>query len=183
MEATMTSRWTAEEVGRLVGLGPSELVRGELRTVNPTKPRHGRIASRLNIRLGQFAEEHGLGETWIAEAGFRVEQEPDTIQAPDVAFVSTEHLPPDEALDDWFPTGPDMAVEVVAPTDVWIAVEEKVLEYLRAGSRLVWVVDPQTRTVHVYRPDGSAQILGCEETLTGEDVLPGFSVPVADLFA
>jgi len=183
MEATTATRWTAEEVGRLVGLGPSELVRGELLMLNPTKPRHGRIASRLNVRLGQFAEEHGLGETFIAEAGFRVEQEPDTIRAPDIAFVATEHLPPDEALDDWFPTGPDLAVEVVSPTDAWMDVEEKVQEYLRAGSRLVWVVDPQARTVHLYRPDRTVQILAEEDTLAGEDVLPGFRLPVADLFA
>jgi Uma2 family endonuclease len=160
-----------------------ELVRGELVCMAATGGRHGIIASRLDYRLRAFVEAHDLGEVCAAETGFRLAQNPDTVRAPDVSFIARERLPAAGAPEGYWPFAPDLAVEVVSPSDRSDDVLAKVQEYLRAGTRLVWVFHPRTRTVMVYRINGEVQLLRAQDELSGEDLLPGFHCQVDELFA
>lgn len=157
-----------------------ELVRGWLVEMTPVGPRHGQIASRIDTLLRQFAEAHELGETMV-ETGFCLECRPDTVRAPDVSFLSTERLP-SEDHEGFVPGVPDLAVEIISPSERDFDVQAKVMDYLTHGTRLVWVVRPDQRTVTVYRPDGTAQVLRETATLDGEDVVPGFAPSVSKLF-
>ena len=158
-----------------------ELVGGELRTLTPAGLEHGAIVMRLAGRVWQFVEANGLGVVYGAETGFRLASDPDTVRAPDLAFVSAERVA-EVTPKHGFGTGaPDLAAEVVSPGDSYSEVEEKVLDWLRAGTRLVWVIDPRTRTVAVHGASGNASIL--TDVLTGGDVIPDFECRVPDLFA
>lgn len=158
-----------------------ELVGGELRTMTPSGYQHGRITARLARLVDSHVTTHQLGDALGAETGFRLSSNPDTVRAPDVAFVSRERLP-DIAPPRGYGLGaPDLVAEVVSPGDTYGEVEEKVLDWLRAGTRLVWVVDPRTRTVAVHEASGKISI--ATEVLTGGDVLPGFECRVSELFA
>jgi Uma2 family endonuclease len=159
-----------------------ELVRGELVCVAATGGRHGIIASRLDQRLRNFVEAHGLGEVCAAETGFRLAQNPDTVRAPDVSFIARERLPGGEVPEGYWPFAPDLAVEVVSPSDRSDDMLTKVQEYLRAGARLVWVFHPRTKTVMVYRANGEVLLIQGQEELSGEEVLPGFHCRVHELF-
>ena len=116
-----------------------------------------------------------------AEAGFRIAHDPDTVRAPDVAFVRAERIPPG-GVKGFFQGPPDIAVEVVSPNDRASEVMAKAQDWLQAGCPLVWVVDPETRTISVYRSRSEISVLNETDTLTGGDVLPGFSVAVAEIF-
>ena len=177
---TMTKIWTVEEVERL----PDDdlryaLIEGMLYRMPPTKPRHGRVTSLANRHLGTFIEQHGLGALFD-QSGFILARDPDVLLGPDLAFVRKDRLPADE---DAYPfLAPDLVVEVVSPSQTGPSVEEKTEIYLGAGVRLVWALDPVRRTVRVRRPDGTDRLLGEHDALDGEDVLPGFQIPVARLF-
>lgn len=173
---------TADDLLLMGDIGPCELVKGELIYMSPTSGRHGGIASRIHRRIALFVEMHNLGETYIAETGFLVARAPDTVRAPDVSFVPKEKIPPEGEPDDYWEFAPELAVEVVSKNDRWSEVEEKVEEWLHAGTRLVWVVDPKTRTVHVYHATYEARILHEGDTLEGEDVLPEFMLPLVEIF-
>lgn len=175
---------TADELIRLpTGMGRRyELVRGELKTMTPAGSRHGRIAFRLGLKLGAHVLQNGLGEVFAAETGFLLRRDPDTVRAPDVAFVSAGRLPEGGLPRGFFPGAPDLAVEVVSPDDAADEVQQKVLDYLRAGARQVWVVYPDTRSVMVHAAGGEARTLGPEETLDGGEVAPGFAVRVGEFF-
>ncbi len=180
MEATKTLL-TAEDLLRLPRDGRRhELVKGELVEMTPVGPRHGLIALRLGRYLQEYAEANQLGGAMV-ETGFCLECRPDTVRAPDVSFVSADRL---TLLDreGFVPEAPDLAVEVVSPDETDHAVQDKVMDYLTHGTRLVWVVRPRQRTVTVYRPDGSARVLRETDTLDGEDVVPGFSLSLQTLF-
>ncbi|MGH2351789.1 MAG: Uma2 family endonuclease [Chloroflexota bacterium] len=179
--ATLT---TAEEFLRWPDDGRHryELVRGEVVVMAPPGFEHGGRALTLGFHLQAFVQEHGGGVV-VVEAGFLLARDPDVVRAPDVAFVSEARLPPPEQRAGFFPGAPDLAIEVVSPNDTATEVLEKVQEYLAAGSRLVWVADARTRRVSVYRADGTVQFLREEDTLSGEDVLPGFTLRVRDIFA
>jgi Uma2 family endonuclease len=166
---------TAEELMRHKLPGKrTELVRGAMRVREPAGFRHGEIAARLARLVGNHVDRHGLGSVLAAETGFTLARDPDTVRAPDVAFVSHSRLP------DITPTGfaefaPDLAVEVLSPGDRPGDVLGKVADWLDAGSALVWVVDLSSRRVRVYRKDGSESIVEETDSLSGEDVLPGFA--------
>ncbi len=154
-----------------------EYVKGELVPIPPTSMKHGEISSKLHIRLGLHVEENRLGELYIAETTFQLD---DRAVKPDIAFVSTGRLP--ENREQVSPIPPDLAVEVVSPSDKHYDVTEKALAYLRSGTRLVWVIEPVAKTVMVYRSETDFTVLNYEDTLTGEDVVEGFTCPVAQLF-
>lgn len=160
-----------------------ELVKGELRRMPPAGMQHGRIASRLDQRLAAYVETHNLGAVFTAEAGYRLAQSPDIVRAPDVSFITRERIPAEGVPSGYWPGAPDLAVEIVSPNDRFDDVIEKVAEYLASGARLVWVVHPRTQTVMIYRASGEGQLLRSHEELSGEGVIPGFSCPVASLFA
>jgi Uma2 family endonuclease len=160
-----------------------ELIRGVLTTMTPPGWQHGKLTSRIDRSLGTFVEQHGLGEVATGEPGFRLAENPDTVRAPDVAFIQRDRLPTAAAEPGFFRGAPDLAVEVISPSDLYTEVDEKVAEWLEHGTRLVLVVNPRRRTVAVHRPDRLVRILGTDDTLDGEEVVPGWTLPVRDLFA
>jgi Uma2 family endonuclease len=184
LTASTSHLLTAEEFSRLPGDGCHryELVKGKVVKEPPPGIEHGDLALRLGRFLQQYVDEHRLGLVTV-ESGFVLERGPDTVRGPDVAFVSTARLPPPQARRGYGAMAPDLVVEVVSPSDRASKVEAKAREYLAAGSRLVCVVGPPTRSVAVYRPDGSSRLLRESDPLDGEDVLPGFRRRVAHTFA
>ncbi|SRR6266550_1526997 len=158
-----------------------ELVKGVLVVREPAGMRHGRVAMEVAHRLVHHVEACGLGRVYAAETGFTLFRNPDTVRAPDVAFVRSERLLDPE------PTGfadlaPDLVVEVLSPDDRPGEVLAKVADWLSAGTRLVWVVDPERRLARVYRKDGTETLLAADEALDGEDVVPGFSCGLSAVF-
>lgn len=142
------------------------------------------IASECHRRLANHARDRGLG--WaVMEASYQCFPDaPDKVRRPDVSFVKRGRLPQERRPKGHCPIAPDLAVEVVSPHDLFSDVESKVEEYFAAGVSLVWIIDPPTRKVHVYRPNESAaQRLGENDELTGEEVLPEFRCRVSDIFA
>lgn len=162
--------------------GRAELVKGELIAMSPAGTQHGKIASRLGRYVGNFVEDNDLGEVYAAETGFTIEEEPDTVRAPDVAFVARSRIPPEGEPVGFWAIAPDLVAEVLSPFDVASKVQRKITEYLQAGVRLVWLVDPETQMVTVYKSLHDVHILLLEDVLTGEDVLPGFLLPLRKLF-
>lgn len=160
-----------------------ELIRGRIIVMPPAGAPHGDLAMNLGARMRVFAEDHELGKVFAAETGFVLEMNPDMVRAPDVAFVRTERLNVDGLPFGFFPGQPDIAVEIVSPNDRASEVQDKIQEWLSHGTLLVWVVEPKTKTLSIYRPDGSAQVLQSGDTLSGEDVMPGFEFQVERLFA
>jgi Uma2 family endonuclease len=159
-----------------------ELVRGELRELAPANEEHGYITMQIAVVVAQFVKQHQLGYTFAAETGFVLSEEPATVRAPDFAYVSRERAP--ERWSRYFARFvPDLVAEVVSPTDTYGEVAQKVQDWLDFGVRMVWVVDPATRTVAVHRGGGTFRIYGEEDTLTGEDVLPGFECKVSEIFS
>jgi Uma2 family endonuclease len=118
----------------------------------------------------------------LGECGYVLRRNPDTVRGPDASFVSSERLAAWEARGPFFEGAPDLAVEVLSPSNTRREIEEKVSEYLAAGGREVWVADPEARRITVHRPDEGPRDLGPDDTLDGGDLLPGFDVPVAELF-
>jgi Uma2 family endonuclease len=158
-----------------------ELIQGELRRMPPAGGPHGNAAMRVGRRLAEYVEVHNLGVVFAAETGFRLTSNPDTVRAPDAAFVSRERIERIGIPKGYWPGAPDLAVEVVSPGDTFTEVEEKVIDWLAAGTKTVVVLNPEKRTVSVYR-GATASLLTDKDTLNGEDVVPGWSVAVKDLF-
>lgn len=182
---TQTKRMTAEELAAWSGrAGRSELVKGEYIEMAPASGDRGIVAGRALIKIGVFVERHPhLGKVFAAETGFVLARNPDTVRGPDAAFLSfpRANLPGDKA--GFIEGPPDLAVEVVSPNDTEREVAAKVADYLAAGTPLVWVVRPKSRTVTVHRGDGAdALVLGEGDVLDGGEVLPGFTVEVGRLF-
>jgi len=150
--------------------------------MSPAGSEHGLIALRIGSALLDFVESHALGVVLGAETGFQIAQNPDTVRAPDVAFIRAERVG-GKLPRGFFPGAPDLAVEVLSPNDRASEVLAKVQEWLDAGCRAVWVVDPATRTVTIYRGRREALILTSTDTLGGGELLPGFSAAVARFFA
>ena len=144
----------------------------------------GAKSDKLSLRLGgwldQFVLLHGLGHVFGSSAGYRCF--PRKVRKPDASFVRAGRLPNEEVPDGDISLTPDLAVEVVSPNDLYEEVEEKLNDYRLAGVKLLWVVSPQSRTVLIRRLDGSANLLPETGELSGEDVVPGFTCKIADLF-
>lgn len=158
----------------------TELVRGRLVVREPAGYRHGVIAARIAHLLVDFVEARGLGQVVGAETGFTVGRDPDTVRAPDAAFIARERLPSPTPRG-FAELAPDLVVEVLSPDDRPGDVLGKVGEWLSAGSRLVWVVDAERGEARVYRADGTQAVVGPGEGLEGEDVLPGLAIPLSAL--
>ena len=154
-----------------------EYVKGELFPVPPTSIEHGDISMNLISLLNSYVRENQLGRVYMPDTGFRVGER---VLMPDIAFLSNEHIPDDRSKAS--PVPPDLAVEVVSPSDTLRRVEEKVFAYLEAQTQLVWVLSPTFKTVTVYRSETEITVLTRNDTLTGENVVEGFSCQVAELF-
>jgi Uma2 family endonuclease len=143
---------------------------------------HGRVAARVVQLLGVHVAQHGLGHVLACDAGFVLARDPDTVRGPDVAFVSKARAAAHADLLRAFEGAPDLAVEVLSPSNRADAIHGKVADYLEGGTRLVWLVDPACETVTAYRALLAPRILAGDEELDGDDVVPGFRTKVTALF-
>jgi Uma2 family endonuclease len=157
-----------------------ELDDGELIEMPPAGPEHGETENETAYVLTRYVKEHNLGRIWTGDVGFKLLE--DRVRAPDVAFVSRERLlrTPRPGTG-FYPGAPDLAVEIRSPEDETGELLLKVSRFISAGTRLVWVIDPQRETVTVYRANGDVLVLRGEDLVSGEDVLPGFSCRVSEL--
>ena len=188
--ATTQRLLTAEELDQLPRDGcRRRLIAGELIEMSPGNKRHGKYAMRVAGPLTGYIYAHGLGEVYAAETGFILATGPDTIQAPDFAFANRAGADAAEVAEGpYFPGPPDLAVEVVSPNDTYAEVEDTVATWLAYGTRVVVVVNPRRRRVGVHRPGpapglAEVQTLTEADTLTIPDLFPGWSLPVAAIFA
>ncbi len=180
VEHMSTRTMTSDELLRLnLAHKRTELVRGQLTVREPAGFRHGVVAGRLYAAIERHATDSRLGVVVAAETGFTLFRNPDTVRAPDVGYVSRGRVP-DPLPKGFAEMAPDLAVEVLSPDDRPGEVLEKVADWIKAGCRLVWVLDPERRLARVYRADGSEAQITPEESLEGDDVLPGFTQPLGE---
>jgi Uma2 family endonuclease len=157
-----------------------ELVRGHLVVREPPGTRHGWVAANLAYFISDFVRRHNLGAVFAQDTGFHIARDPDTVRAPDAAFVTRERLAAVGRRGYAF-VAPDLVAEVLSPDDRPGEVLAKVGDWLSAGVRLVWIIDPERAAACVYRADGSVALLEETGVLEGEDVVPGFRCPVRDV--
>ena len=160
----------------------SELVRGEVIEMAPASEEHGTYGMELSWRLAQFIRENKLGRSYMAETGFILERNPDLVRAPDFAFVAKERVGKGRRSGGFFEGAPDLAVEVASPSESSEDIQDKVIDYLTAGTRMVLYLHPRSRTITVYRSLDTIHVLTLKDTLDGEDVLPGFRVSLQEIF-
>ncbi|MBI4786214.1 MAG: Uma2 family endonuclease [Chloroflexi bacterium] len=174
---------TAEELERMPQHDEHvELVKGEIIRMTPAGHEHGEIALAIGSLVREFVRKHRLGKVYAAETGFVLARDPDIVRTPDAAFVSAARAARQTRRQGFFDGAPDVAVEVVSPEDTVEEVDAKVLKYLQAGTQLVWVVHPRTKTITAYRSLDNIRVLTMTDTLDGSDVLPGFAVAVGEIF-
>lgn len=174
---------TAEELEHLDIPGKStELIRGHLVVREPPGTRHGIIAATLCYFLTDFVRRNQLGVVSAQDTGFKIETNPDTVRAPDVAYLSKDRMGA-VARRGYAAVTPDLVAEIVSPDDRPGELLAKVAAWLEAGTRLAWVIDPDRAEARVYRPDGSVATVGIEGSIEGEDVLPGFSCPLREILS
>ena len=176
---TTSQLMTAEELIQLDDGLRHELVKGELLTMSPASEEHGAVAMNLSLLLGQHVKTNRLGRLYAAETGFKLETDPDTVLAPDIAFIRRERM--GVASTSFRQGAPDLVVEVVSPGERRRKVEEKALLWLSLGTQVVWIVKPRTQTVEVYRV-GEHLVLAASDLLGADDVIPGFQIAVSDIF-
>ncbi|MGH7587481.1 MAG: Uma2 family endonuclease [Gemmatimonadota bacterium] len=157
-----------------------ELVRGDVVREPLAGFEHGVVAARIASCLQTFVRRHRLGKV-VGASGFVLFDDPPTVRAPDVAFVARDRLPADPR--GFARLAPDLAVEIVSPSNTISELQEKVFDYLDAGTPLVWVVEPRGRTVTVYRSRDEIRILTSGQEIEGGEVLPGFRIEVSEFFA
>lgn len=179
---TTKGRYTVEELEHICDSKHRyDLIRGEIVKMAPAGGYHGKIAANVIGYLWWHASNEGLGDVYTSETGFVLARDPDVLLAPDAAFITQARVPTDQQ--GFYEIAPDLAVEVVSPNDSATHIQQKVAEYLAAGVRLVWIIYPESKTISVYDNAGTVRFLGTDHQLDGGDVLPGFGVPVAEIFA
>ena len=179
---TEKTRVTPEDLLAMPDGKNFELVNGELVERNMGW-NSSWVGGRVHHKLSGFCDAHKTGLVAPGDASYQCFADaPEKVRRPDVSFLAKGRVPPVGQREGHCRVHPDMAAEVISPNDSYVDVEEKVHEYLEAGVRLVWVINPQLRTVRVHRADGTITDLGDNDELTGEDVIPGFRVAVRDVF-
>lgn len=182
--ATTTELTTAEQLLQMPHQGLRwELVQGELRSMSPAGGEHGVIISKIFWPLSQHVYSQDLGVTCGSETGFILTQNPDTVRAPDIAYVRRDKIPVTGVPKGFWPGAPDLAVEVVSPGDTVYEVDEKIAAWLEAGTTEVWIVNPRRRTVKVHRASGETLTLQFGDYLEGGELLPGFRLHVQEIFS
>ena len=180
---TQTQLTTANELLRYQGDGSRyELIRGELKRMAPAGNEHGFLAAVFIGLLITHVRTKKLGRVYAAETGFKLATDPDTVRAPDAAFISQKRLDEVGPVQGYWPGAPDLAVEVISPNDLYTEVSEKVAEWLQAGSKMVVVVNPRSRQVFVHLSPTDVKVLGVADTLDGGEVVPGRQLPIRKLF-
>ncbi len=183
---TRTKPVTARELLEMPDDGMRrELVRGELREMVPAGNRHGYVAGEIFGELRSYVKANKLGRTYVAETGFKLASDPDTVLAPDAAFMSRERLGGTREVEGYWPGAPDLVVEVISPNDRHSEVLDKALAWLEAGCRMVLVADPRKRTITVYRSRDDIHVLTAEagDVVDGADVVTGWKLSLAEIFA
>jgi len=155
-----------------------ELIKGELLTMPSPKPLHGRVVTNLVILLGLHVRANRLGVIY-AESGYHIERDPDTVLGPDVSFVTQDRV---ESEDSYYASPPDLAIEVLSPSDRKGYVERKLAIWLETGTQSVWLVNPKRRTVEVISSLNNRRMLHEDDELV-DDTVPGFRVKVSEIFA
>ena len=180
---TTTDLITADELLQMKDDGfRYELVRGELIKNSPAGHRHGRITLNFTTPLYQFVRANQLGAVYAAGTGFKLSEDPDVVRAPDAAFIRRERVEAVGLTTGFWPGAPDLAAEVVSPGDTYAEVQDKVADWLDAGTRLVVVVNPSTQTVALYYSRSDVRILTTDDVLNGGQVVPNWTLPVRDIF-
>lgn len=184
MSTLETKLITADELLRMPDDGfRYELVKGELLRMSPTGTRHGEVTMNLAAPLHRHVKLHKLGRVYAAETGFKLESDPDTVRAPDIAFVRAERIHSQRSVQGYGDRAPDLAVEVLSPGNTKRELAEKINEYFAGGARMVWVVNPKSKTVTVYGSPSDASTLDENDMLDGGNVVRGFQIAVAEIFA
>lgn len=182
---TSGQRITAEDLLRLPDDGYrfcSELVNGELIIKPLADAVHGFLAMKVSCRLAEHVQSRKLGQVHATGTGFRLASNPDTVRAPDAAFISRQRIEEIGDVEGYWPGPQDLAVEVISPNDTYTEVEDKVLSWLDAGTRMVIVLNPRQQNVAVYRSRTDIAILTKSDTIDGKDVVPGWTLAIEDLF-
>ncbi|MHC4848262.1 MAG: Uma2 family endonuclease [Planctomycetota bacterium] len=172
---------TADQLLQAGDIGRCELVRGQLRMMNPAGSEHGRIVGKLTWLLGGHVMANDLGTFYGAETGFVLSRDPDTVRAPDFALLGSGR--PAGPKRGYYPGPPDLAVEVLSPDDRPGYVREKVDEWIEAGTLAVWVIDPKERTVTIHEPEQRSLVCREADLLRGGSLLPGLELAVSEVFA
>ncbi len=159
-----------------------ELIRGIISETTPATGEHGEIVVYLGWALQTFIKPRRLGRITGSDSGILLERSPDTVREPDIAFFSADKIPPGVRIRGYYQVPPDLAVEIASPTDSAAAINDKALMWLRYGARLAWTLHPDQRRLDIHTPDGAVQSLTDGDTLTGGDILPGFTCPISDIF-
>lgn len=181
--STILPLMTAEQLSELPDDGHRyDLLRGELIKMSPAGRVHGRIAAIFCRAFDNFVVEHNLGETYAAETGFLLSTDPDTVLAPDVSFICGERLPEIAGVTGFIPIPPDLVVEVISPSDRYTQVEDNVIEWLDAGTKVVITLNPRKCLARIYRSPKDIVTLTVADTLELPEIVPGWSVAVSDLF-
>ncbi len=160
----------------------TELVRGRLVVREPAKLRHGVVAGRMLVLIAAYLNANPIGIVCAADTGFTLARKPDTVRAPDVTYIRADRVPTEEVIG-FDELAPDLVVEVRSPGDRTRMIQTKIRHWLDAGTLLVWLIDPRRQTAHVHRANGTETALAAGDAFDGEEVLPGFSVPLASLLA
>ncbi len=182
--ATTPTLTTAQEFERIcLTLGPCELVRGEVVQLSPGGFGHSRISINVGFALEDWARAQTCGRVITNEAGIIVEIGPDTVRGADVAYISYSRLPKGRRVEGFLDVPPELVVEIIGKGQGWRDMVEKAGEYLRMGVDRVWVLDPETERVHVFRSDAEPVIVDRDGRIADADILPGFSIAVSEFFA
>jgi Uma2 family endonuclease len=180
----ITNISTAEQLAQMHADGHRyELVEGVLNMMSPAGGRHGRIAGRVFKLLANHVDDHALGCVFAAETGFIIRRAPDTVRAPDAAFVGLEKMEALENDSGFLPFAPDLAVEVVSPNDSFADVENKAFNWLDSGTRLVLIVEPESETLHAYRSRTNISVLNSTDFLDATDAITGWKIKVSEIFS
>ncbi|MDW8326670.1 MAG: Uma2 family endonuclease [Anaerolineales bacterium] len=173
---------TGDELLAMGDIGPCELVEGRIVPIKPTGFEHGHYEGNFFEHLKTFVKQRRPGRVVVGEVGIYTRRNPDTVRGVDAAFISYERLAQRQKKRGFLDVAPELIVEILSPDDPWSEVTQKLREYFAIGVKLVWIADPVSRTVYVYRALTDVREFGEADHLTDDDVLPGFSVPVAQLF-
>jgi len=172
---------TGEDLASMGDIGPCELVKGKVAQMSPTGEKHGAIESNLVIRLGSFVKKRGLGCIRSGEVGIYTHRNPDTVRGVDVLYISKERYEKVRSAS-FLDVAPELVIEILSPDDRWANIMEKLHEYFESGVLVVWIVDAKARHAYAYRSVTDVKKFLLDDDLIAEDILPGFSMKVADLF-
>ncbi len=172
---------TGEELAHMPDVELVELIEGRIAPMTPTGEAHGGYEGNFYSEMRDFVQTRQLGKVRVGEVGIYIRRNPDTIRAADVLYISNDRYAQKQSAS-FLDVAPELVVEVLSPDDPWSAVTQKLRDYFAAGVQLIWVADPQTRTVYAYRSLTDVREFTETDDLPGDDILPGFAVKVATLF-